>query len=44
MTPAQIRVLAADAVAHLHEVAGELAELSALLGGDEAGRARHDCA
>jgi hypothetical protein len=36
MTPAEIRLLAAEAIAHLHEVAGQLAELSALLGGDEA--------
>jgi transcriptional regulator with XRE-family HTH domain len=38
MTPAQIRALAADAIAQLHEVAGKLAELSALLGNDEAGQ------
>jgi len=36
MTPAEIRVLAAAAIAHLHEVADRLAELSALLGEDEA--------
>jgi hypothetical protein len=36
MTPAQIRALAADAIAHPHKVAGRLAELLALLGGDEA--------
>jgi transcriptional regulator with XRE-family HTH domain len=36
MTPAQIRALAAEAIAHLHEVAAKLAELSALLG-DEPG-------
>ena len=36
MTPAEIRALAAEAIAHLHEVAGQLAELSALLGDDEA--------
>jgi transcriptional regulator with XRE-family HTH domain len=36
MTPAEIRALAADAIAHLHEVAGKLAELSALVD-DEAG-------
>jgi transcriptional regulator with XRE-family HTH domain len=35
MTPAEIRVLAGEAIARLHEVAGKLAELSALLG-DEA--------
>jgi transcriptional regulator with XRE-family HTH domain len=37
MTAAEIRALAAEAIAHLHEVAGKLAELSALLGDDEAG-------
>jgi hypothetical protein len=37
MTPAEIRALAAEAIAHLDEVAGQLAELSALLGEDEAG-------
>ena len=37
MTPAEIRALAAESIASLHEVAGKLAELSALLGGDEAG-------
>jgi transcriptional regulator with XRE-family HTH domain len=37
MTPAEIRALAAEAIAHLHEVAGKLAELSALLGDDEVG-------
>ena len=36
MTPAEIRALAGEAIAHLHEVAGKLAELSALLGDDEA--------
>ena len=36
LTPAEIRALAADAIAHLYEVAGKLAELSALLGDDEA--------
>jgi transcriptional regulator with XRE-family HTH domain len=35
MTPAEIRALAAAAIAHLHEVAGKLAELSALLGDGE---------
>ena len=35
MTPAEIRAAAGEAIAHLHEVAGKLAELSALLG-DEA--------
>jgi len=38
MTPAQIRALAAEAIAHLHEVTGKLTELSALLGDDEAGQ------
>jgi hypothetical protein len=37
MTPAEIRALAAQSIASLHEVAGKLAELSALLGDDEAG-------
>jgi transcriptional regulator with XRE-family HTH domain len=37
MTPAEIRALAAEAIAHLHEVAGKLAELSALLGDDQDG-------
>ena len=37
MSPAEIRALAAEAIAHLHAVAGKLAELSALLGDDEAG-------
>jgi hypothetical protein len=36
MTPAEIRALAAEAITHLHEVAGKLAELSALLGNSEA--------
>ena len=36
MAPAQIRAVAEEAIAHLHEVAGQLAELSALLGDDEA--------
>jgi transcriptional regulator with XRE-family HTH domain len=40
MTPAGIRALAAEAIAHLQEVAGKLAELSALLGDDEAGEGR----
>jgi transcriptional regulator with XRE-family HTH domain len=35
VTPAEIRALAAEAIAHLHEVAGKLAELSALLGEDK---------
>ena len=37
MTPAEIRALAAESIASLHEVAGNLAELSALLGDDETG-------
>ena len=37
MTPAEIRALAAEAIVHLHEVAGKLARLSALLGDDDAG-------
>ena len=37
ITPAEIRALAAEAIAHLNEVADKLAELSALLGDDEAG-------
>jgi transcriptional regulator with XRE-family HTH domain len=37
MSPAEIRALAAEAIAYLHEVAGKLAELSALLGDHEAG-------
>jgi len=37
MTPAEIRALAAESIASLHEVAGKLAELSALLGDDETG-------
>jgi hypothetical protein len=36
MAPAEIRAVAEEAIAHLHEVAGKLAELSALLGDDEA--------
>jgi len=40
MTPAEIRALAADAIAHLHEVADKLAELSGLLGDDGAGEDR----
>jgi transcriptional regulator with XRE-family HTH domain len=36
MTPAEIRALAAESIASLQEVAGKLAELSALLGDDEA--------
>ena len=40
MTPAEIRALAAESIAHLHEVAGNLAKLSALLGDDEAGEGK----
>ena len=40
MTPAEIRALSAAAITHLHEVAGQLAELSALLGDDEAGEGK----
>ena len=36
MTPADIRALAAEAIAQLQEVSGKLAELSALLDGDDA--------
>jgi transcriptional regulator with XRE-family HTH domain len=36
MTPAEIRALAAEAITHLHKVAAQLAELSALLGDDQA--------
>ena len=32
MTEAEIRALAAEAIAHLHEVADRLTELSTLLG------------
>jgi hypothetical protein len=39
MTPAEIRALAAESIASLHEIAGKLAELSALLD-DEAAEAR----
>jgi hypothetical protein len=39
MTPAEIRALTAESIASLHEVAGQLAELSALLD-DEAGEGR----
>ena len=40
MTAAAIRALAAEAIIHLHEVAGKLAELSALLDDGEAGEGR----
>jgi transcriptional regulator with XRE-family HTH domain len=36
LTPAEIRALAAEAIAHLHKVAAKLTELSALLGDDQA--------
>src|SRR5262245_19882785 len=42
MPPAEIRALAAEAIAHLQEVAGKLTELSALLGDDQATGARHE--
>jgi hypothetical protein len=41
MTPAEIRALAAESIASLHEVAGKLAELSALLD-DEGGEGKSD--
>jgi transcriptional regulator with XRE-family HTH domain len=37
MTPAEIRALAAAAIADLHQVAGKLAELSSLIGDEQAG-------
>ena len=40
MAPAEIRTLAAEAVAQLHEVAGKLTELSALLGDDKLSEAK----
>jgi hypothetical protein len=40
MTPAEIGALAAEAIAHLHEVTAKLAELSALLGDDQAGEGK----
>ena len=40
ITPAEIRALAAESIASLHAVAGNLAELSALLGEDQAGEDR----
>jgi hypothetical protein len=43
MTPAEIRALAGEAIAHLHEIAGMLAELSALPGDEAAdGEASED--
>ena len=38
ITPAEIRALAAEAIAQLHQVADKLTELSALLGDDEVGK------
>ena len=40
MPPAEIRALAAEAIANLHEVVGKLAELSALLGDDKTGEGK----
>jgi transcriptional regulator with XRE-family HTH domain len=40
MTPAEIRTLATESIASLHEVACKLAELSALLDDDEASEGR----
>ena len=40
MTPAEIRALAVESIASLHEVAGKLAELSALLDDDQGGEDR----
>ena len=37
MTAAEIRALTAEMISSLHEVAGDLAKLSALLGGDDDG-------
>jgi hypothetical protein len=42
MTPAEIRALAAESIASLQEVAGQLAELSALLDEDEAHEGKSD--
>ena len=39
-TPAEIRALAGEAIAQLHEVAGKLTELSALLGDDQVDEAK----
>jgi len=39
-TPAEIRALASESIASLHAVADKLAELSALLGDDEAGKGK----
>ena len=40
MTPAEIRALAAEAIAHLHKVADKLAELSALLPDNDPGEGK----
>ena len=40
MTPAEIRTLAAEAIAHLRKVADNLAQLAALLGDDETGEGK----
>jgi transcriptional regulator with XRE-family HTH domain len=40
LTPAEIRAMAAEAITHLHKVADNLAELSALLADDRAGEAK----
>jgi hypothetical protein len=40
LTPAEIRVLAAEAITHLHKVAAKLTELSALLSDDQPGEAQ----
>jgi transcriptional regulator with XRE-family HTH domain len=40
LAPAEIRALAAEAIGRLHEVAGKLTELSALLGDDEPGEGK----
>jgi transcriptional regulator with XRE-family HTH domain len=42
ITPAEIRALAAEAIASLHQVTGQLTELSALLGDYEAGEGKSD--
>ena len=42
MTPAEIRALVAESIASLHAVAGQLAELSALLGDERPARASHE--
>ena len=44
MTPAEIRAVAAEAIAHLHEVADKLAELLALRGATRPAGASHECA